>query len=421
MATPNLTPPPHPSFLSLTQRLVVRPKKDEQPGIRKLRFRLLPHPSCLLYFPFPSLLSPPSSLPQSSSILPPLLPPSPSLHFRSPTSAPATPLPPIHFRSHPSTLAPSIPLPLFHFRTSTSASTIPLLPFHLYLRPFTPTLPLPLPLPPFHFRLSTSAYALPLPHPLLHFRIFTKHPSTSTSALLPPPFHLRFRPSTSASALPLPPSHFRLHPSTSSFPLTPFYLRLRSSTSTLPLPLLPFYFRIRPFTSALSLPLTPSHFRLRSSTSAPALPLPHFHFRFHPSTFTFHFCSRPPTFPRTLRFRSRPSIPLFSYLPLYLALSRPYRSIIYHHTIPYHAIHRGCAAAKAPVAAAQPLYSILDLDLDRDINLDLDLDLDNRKSTPQLSQSCDTVEAFVAVAQLCTLVRCPVLTRSHSKYLFACS
>ena len=47
---------------------------------------------------------------------------------------------------------------------------------------------------------------------------------------------------------------------------------------------------------------------------------------------------------------------------------------------------RGCAAVKAPIAAAQLFFTILDLDLDFDLEFDLDLDpdldLDIRHSTP---------------------------------------
>ena len=60
------------------------------------------------------------------------------------------------------------------------------------------------------------------------------------------------------------------------------------------------------------------------------------------------------------------------------------------HIIPHHLILRSCVALKAPVAAAQPLFTILDLDLefdpDFDLDLDLDLDLDIRHSTPQSSR-----------------------------------
>ena len=70
------------------------------------------------------------------------------------------------------------------------------------------------------------------------------------------------------------------------------------------------------------------------------------------------------------------------------------------------------SAVKAPVAAPQLLLTILDLDLEFDLefdlDLDLDLDLDNRQSTPQLSQSRATIEALIAVARLCTPVRCLV-------------
>ena len=54
--------------------------------------------------------------------------------------------------------------------------------------------------------------------------------------------------------------------------------------------------------------------------------------------------------------------------------------------IPHHLMPRGCAAVKAPVAAAQLFFTILDLDLDFDLEFDLDLDpdldLDIRHSTP---------------------------------------